>query len=320
MARSNKQEAETTFCFHPDHCGRHQQSADCIDAYQTEEQGTALLAAGDTSFPYGNNLGEGLVESVSFTASEKRLAIFNVLENTTKQVFALEQSWICLGIMLSEFKAQEYWRQFKEYPTFDDFISELKHRFNRGRTQLYSYLGVAEALLPTIGAEKLEQMGIAKALELKRAMKKLDGKPLPAGLLEAALDQSKTTTELRGEVGAALHITEDPKGTWFDLQGFFMLPDERKEFKEAFLATEGLLGLSNTLPDHIRRKEVILAWMREWYGTHAAEFNGVQQPANAEPVLIQPIRKDVDGYTSQIPKDVDGPCSCGGNTDCERCK
>ena len=222
----------------------------------------------------------------SSTAEEMRRRIFNVLENTTAQVFTLEQSWIRLGVLLSSFKEKEYWREFKEYPTFDDFISELKHRFNRGRTQLYSYLGVAEALLPTIGAEKLEQMGISKALELKRAMKKLEGKPLPAGLLEAALDPSKTTSELRGAVGAALHITEDPKGTWMDLQGFFMLPDERKEFKEAFLATEALLALSNTLPDHIRRKEVILAWMREFYGTHAAEYNGVQQPDNTEPQLI----------------------------------
>ena len=255
------------------------------DELLNDSTGTSYIGTeeGDVSFPFG------ALAEVSATAEEMRRKIFNVLENTTVQVFTLEQNWIRLGVMLSEFKAQEHWRQFKEYQTFDDFISELKHRFNRGRTQLYSYLSVAEQLLPTIGAEKLEQMGISKALELKRAMKKLEGKPLPAGLLEAALDPKSTTTELRGAVGAALHITEEPKGSWFDLQGFFMLPDERKEFKEAFLATEGVLGLSNTLPDHIRRKEVILAWMREFYGTHAAEFNGVQQPENAKPVLVQPF-------------------------------
>jgi hypothetical protein len=241
--------------------------------------GTSYLGSeeGDTSFEFGFNAGG---------AEELRRAIFNELEGTSVACFALEQSWVRLGILLSTFKQQEHWRKFKEYATFDDFISELKSRFHRGRTQLYGYLSVAELLLPTIGAEKLEAMGISKALELKRALKKLEGKPLPAGLLEAALDPKKTTTELRGDIGSALHITEEPKGSWFDLQGFFMLPDERKEFKEAFLATEGLLGLGNSLPDHIRRKEVLLAWMREWYGTHAAEFSGVQQPANAEPVLI----------------------------------
>jgi hypothetical protein len=248
---------------------------------------------GDVSFPYGNNtplceqlerekMSNGIVLS---EAELLRLKIFTELEGATVTCFSLEQSWIRLGVLLSEFKQQEHWRGLG-YSTFDDFISELKSKFNRGRTVLYSYLGVAEVLLPTITAEKLEQMGIAKALELKRALKRLEGKPLPAGLLAAALDPNKTTTELRGEVGAALHITEEPKGTWFDLQGFFMLPDERKEFKEAFLATEALLGLSNALPDHIRRKEVILAWLREWYGTHAAEVNGPQQPENAAPVII----------------------------------
>ncbi len=290
---------------------------------------------GDTSFPYGHNggivlenggvFGQSAVESVALLqpwheSEHVRAQIYTELKGSTEYCYKLEQSWVRLGILLSEFKGKELWRHYNEYQVFDDFISELKERYKRGRTQLYGYMGAAEALLPIMSPEQLERIGISKALELKRAQKKLDGKKLSTELINGALDPTKTASELRGAIGAELHLTEEPKGSWLDLQGFFMLPDERKEFKEAFLATEGLLGLSNTLPDHIRRKEVILAWMREWYGTHAAEFNGVQQPANAEPVLIQPIRKDVDGYTSQIPKDVDGPCSCGGNTDCERCK
>jgi hypothetical protein len=221
-------------------------------------------------------------------AEALRCRIFDLLENTTHQSFALERSYTQIGVSLYEFKAKECWRQYPElYQTFDDFITELKTRFKRGRTQLYGYLAVAEVLLPTIGEEKLEQMGVTKALELKRAVKRLEGKPLPAGLLDAALDTAKTASELRGEIGRVLNITEEPKGTWFDLQGFFMTPEERKELKEAFLGTEALLNIKNDLPDHIRRKEVVLAWMREWWGTHAVEVNGGQMPENAVPVLIQ---------------------------------
>ena len=238
-------------------------------------------------------------------AAELRRQIFNVLENSTAGEFALEQSWTRLGVLLVEFKSQECWRELS-YTTFDDFMSELKVKFKRGRTQLYGYLAVAEVLLPTIGAEKLEQMGISKALELKRAVKKLENKPLPPALLEAALDASKTTKELRATIGQALNLTEEPKGSWFDLDGFFMTPEERAEFKAAFLATEAMLGLKRDIPDHIRRKEVILTWMREWYGTHAVEVNGAKQPANADPILVPRIQKDVDGFTSSIPKDVDG--------------
>jgi hypothetical protein len=118
-------------------------------------------------------------------------------------------------------------------------------------------------------------------------VKKLEGKPLPPALLDAALDATKTTKELRGTIGQALNLTEEPKGTWLDLDGFFITAEERGEFKKAFLATEALLGLPRDIPDHIRRKEVILTWMREWYGTHAVEVNGAKQPVNVEPVLVQ---------------------------------
>jgi hypothetical protein len=231
-------------------------------------------------------------------AEELRRKIYNELEGTSVACFALEQSWTRVGVLLAEFKAQECWRPLN-YATFDAFMDELKTKFKRGRTQLYGYLSCAEVLLPTIGAEKLEQMGISKALELKRAMKKLDGKSLPPALLEAALDATKTTKELRGTIGQALNITEEPKGSWFDLDGFFMTPEERKEFKDAFLATEAMLGLKREQPDHIRRKEVILTWMREWYGTHAAEVNGTKQPVNAAPVLVRRAVQPNEDYDGQ---------------------
>src|SRR5208337_4685401 len=127
-----------------------------------------------------------------------------------------------LGIMLAEFKAKEYWRAYPDlYKTNDDFMNELRHRFQRGRTVLYGYMSVAEHLLPTISADRLEQMGSSKALELKRAMKKLNGKPLPQNLVDEALLPAVTVKELRGDIGKALNLQEDQKGTWFDLDGFF---------------------------------------------------------------------------------------------------
>ena len=206
-------------------------------------------------------------------AEQLRSAIYNELEGTSAACFRLEQSWVRLGVMLSHFKAQEHWRRLG-YQTFDDFMHELKERFHRGRTQLYGYMGAAEQLLSTISAEDLEKMGISKVLELKRALKKLDGKPLSQDLINKALADGTTTKELRGDIAQALNLSPEPAGTWFDMDGFFMDPDERKEFKEIWHVAEGLLGLKKETPDHIRRKEVILTCMREWYGTHAAEFYG----------------------------------------------
>jgi hypothetical protein len=237
--------------------------------------------------------------TVNQEAEALRERIYNELEGTSVACFALEQSWTRLGVMLTAFKAKEYWRQFPElYTTFDDFMSELKTRFRRGRTQLYGYMGAVEALLPSMPSEQIEAIGISKALELKRALKKLNGKPLPEEIITAATSPTVTTKELRGDIGRALNLTEEAKGSWFDLDGFYMDAEERAEFKEAFLATEGLLGLKPTTPDHIRRKEVFLTWMREWWGTHAADFSGQEQPPNAAPVFTHP-------FVSSIPKDID---------------
>ena len=206
----------------------------------------------------------------------KRTEIYKVLESASADSFKLERSWIRLGLLLSEFKAQECWRPLG-YQIFDDFISELKSKSGRGRTQLYGYLGVAEALLPTISAEKLEAMGIAKALELKRALKALDGKPLPEDLINKALGDG-TTKELRGDIGKALNLSPEPAGTWFDLDGIFLTAEERAEFKEVWKVSEALLGLTKEIPEHVRRKAVLTAWMREWYGTWAHDFYGKVNP------------------------------------------
>jgi hypothetical protein len=247
--------------------------------------------------------------------AERRRRIYNILENTTATAFKLEQSWIRLGVMLSEFKGAEDWRPLG-YTTFDDFMEELKTKFNRGRTQLWGYLSVAEHLLPIISAEKLEEMGIAKALELKRAKKKLDGKPLPQDLVDAALKTDMTTKELRGTIAQALNMTPEPAGVWFDLDGFFMDATERAEFKTAFLATEGVLGLKKELPDHIRRKEVILTWMREWFGTHAAEFYGDQK--GVETCAATFINTRTFAGVPAVPVAVEGACSfCGATSNCE---
>ena len=64
-----------------------------------------------------------------------RAAIYNELEGTTVACFALEQSWTRLGVKLAEFKAKECWRPLG-YENLDAFMNELRHRFQRGRTQL----------------------------------------------------------------------------------------------------------------------------------------------------------------------------------------
>jgi hypothetical protein len=230
-----------------------------------------------TDFPHGwNEIMETTSEAVEWlpqTAEALRELIYHELEGTTVACFALEQSWTRLGILLAEFKMKEHWRKFAEYKTLDDFIRELKHKFNRGRTQLYGYMGACETMLPLCSRNELEKMGISKVLELKRAVKQLPvGTELPQELVQKALNPEATAKELRADVGKFLHAAPDDHGTWMDLDGFYITPEERKEFKEAWLATEALLNIKPDVPEHLRRKAVFLTWMREWWGTHAKEY------------------------------------------------
>lgn len=232
-------------------------------------------------------------------ATELRDAIYRELDAATADVVKLEQSWMRLGQHLSSFKANEYWRDLG-YTTFDDFMAELSKKYHRGRTQLWSYLGVAEKLLPTISATTLEEIGISKAMELKRAMKKSGTDKLPDTVVDAARQRSVTTKELRGIVGTAMNVDTAPDpGSWFDFDGCYMTPEERREFIDIIQCTIALLSLKPEIPDHIKRKEVFLTWAREWFGTHAHDFYGPKTvEAETPATLIMPKEQDVPTESS----------------------
>jgi hypothetical protein len=63
-------------------------------------------------------------------------------------------------------------------------------------------------------------------------------------------------------------------GTWFDFDGCFMTPEERAEFKDTVRMTATLLELKKALPEHVQRKEIFFAWLREFRGTHETEVYG----------------------------------------------
>ena len=223
---------------------------------------------------------EPIVVEVS-VAETLRQEIYRQLGAAAADEIVLEQSWMKLGVLLAAFKANEGWRPLG-YPNLDAFMLELRDKYHRGRTQLWSYLTVAEKLGPVISSTDLEKMGISKALELKRALVKADGKPLPAEVITAALTPM-TIKELRGQIGQAMNLPDDREpGTWFDFAGCFMTADERREFRAAVVITEKLLEISPATPDPIRRKEIFFAWLREFVGTHAAEVNG---PAPQPPTI-----------------------------------
>lgn len=221
------------------------------------------------------------------SAESLRAEIYTQLGAASANEIVLEQSWMRLGQLLLRFKNNEHWRKLG-YPSFEQFMMELRDKYQRGKTQLWSYLTVAEKLGPILDSKTLEEIGISKALQIKRAYTKSGGKPLPPEIIEAAKLQATTIKEVRALLARAFNFEPDEKGVWFDLDGFFVTPEEKQEFKDCVRMTIALLGIKKDVPDHIQRKEIFLTWMREFNGAHAAEVYGPQEMQNTPATLVLP--------------------------------
>lgn len=227
----------------------------------------------------------------TYTASNRgehlRQAIYSELGEIIPTETTLDRGYARLGGLLAAFKAGEHWRGLSGadgalYSNFDSFMLELRERYNRGRTQLYAFCSVAEKLLPVVSADTLDQIGISKAQEIKRAISGMPGRKLTPEIIAAAVNPKTTIKELRAILHAAFNITEDdrPVGQWFDFGGAYLTPEERAEFVEAIKVGIAVLGIKKETADWIQRKEIILYMAREFFATHAAEVYGPKEESD----------------------------------------
>lgn len=212
------------------------------------------------------------------TASYLRDNIYTALQNVCSAEVGLEHSYVKLGVLLLSFEKQECWRSFG-YNGFNAFLAELYTRFRKRQTQLYQYTRIAEKLLPHISAEVLDEIGISKAIELKRALK-YSSKPahevLSAEVVDAARDSKKTIRELRALLQQANTLPPDEKlqMVWVDFGGAYMSAEQKAEYIAAVKMTLALLGVTRETPEWLQHKIVFEAWYKEFSGTHAAEVYG----------------------------------------------
>lgn len=221
-------------------------------------------------------------------AQQARDQIYGHLDKLVAAQVGLERGFAHLGALLCDFKAREVWRPLG-FVSFDIFLGDLYTRYRLRKSQLYSYLTVAEQLLPHYSAEALEEMGISKALEIKRAVKANNNKALPDTIIAAARKGETTTRELRVLIGETMNLPDDrEQGAWFDFGGTYLTKDERAEYAAACNVGILVLGIKPHVPEHIQRKEVLLAMAREFFATHAPDVYGPASAPVAEPVLILP--------------------------------
>lgn len=230
------------------------------------------------------------------TPAEKKAAeetdneIEVLVDKVKEQSVGLETNFVRLGVMLEKVRNQKYWLYFKRkepdyddagnevwtYRAFGDYIKVIEQKVGRARSQLYSYIGVSEKLLPIVGEKNLAKIGITKALTLKAASD-VSGQEPSAALIKKALDPKVTAVALKEAAFKEQSIHDDgPAKEWLDVGGFMCIPDEKKEILEAFKLAcdiDPVIPVETSKPQKV--KEILLRLSREFIGTYAHEMENV---------------------------------------------
>jgi hypothetical protein len=212
----------------------------------------------------------------------KQAEIDELLGHIAASELKLSKSYARLGSRLKEMKVNQYWMSLG-YPRFSSYLEFIRGKIGRERSQVYAILSVAETLLPLLTEGQLETIGISKAHELKRLVK--EGGNVEATLLQTeaekgdpsarimdyAADPKVTAKQLHVKVNELLHVTEDVQGTWHDLGGFYITPDEKKEIDLFWEVGKRLLAPKDEQQEHVWRKIVFLDAVREALSVWLAE-------------------------------------------------
>lgn len=215
--------------------------------------------------------------TVATSASELNQAIEAEAVAVKLGELNLDRTYARLARLLATFKKIEGWRTL-EFASMNRYMLSLVEKTGRSVQQLYSYSAVGEALLPVADEATLEKIGVSKGFELAKAAKKA-GRPVTPELIAAALDEKNGINEIRAMAHQVYELpTGDyPKGTWFDLGGFYASAEFRKLYKETFECAVAVLGIPKEMPEWAQKQRVFEVLLQEFYGTHAAE---AQEPQN----------------------------------------
>jgi regulator of RNase E activity RraB len=214
----------------------------------------------------------------------KQAEIDELLGQISVHELRLSKSYARLGSRLKEMKVNQYWMSLG-YDKFTSYLEVIRGKIGRERSQMYAILSVAETLLPLLTEGQLEAVGISKAHELKRLVN--EGGSVEAEILDPnnqtedtcgtvrimdyAADPKVTAKQLRVKVNELLHLTEDVQGTWHDLGGFYITPDEKKEVDLFWEVGRRLLAPKDEQQEHVWKKLVFLSGVRESLSTWLAE-------------------------------------------------
>lgn len=179
-----------------------------------------------------------------------------------------ERGYAHLGWMLLEVADMQYWRV--NYDTFRAYLEDVSRIAKKTPDQLRLYFLTVRDLSDTFTAKQLEDMGITKAIQLRKA--KDYALVLPQVIVEAALSPAVTSRELRKIISTTLRMSEE-EGDWMDCEMEFMVDSEQRatiaQAIDVAMHTEPLT--KSTISKSAQMLDVMLKFAQEFLGAHSGD-------------------------------------------------
>lgn len=198
------------------------------------------------------------------TVHAKILALMN--EASAKEA-ELQTSYVQLGTLLFRVQAKQLWLVLG-YSNWTEYFTVLQEKFDRSKGQLYAYIGVAKTLKPYVADKDLFDMGIGKASELRKTVE-LTGKAPSPEIIKKAINPATKIGQFRQDLYDENNVIDhNEKGSWVDFGGCYLSPGEKEEWIKSIEIAKSIDPVvSNSLPEHVQRKEAMLRLAREFIGT-----------------------------------------------------
>lgn len=194
--------------------------------------------------------------------------ILALITKTVKNEAELDRGYVSLAKAIFTVQTKGYW-QVVGFESWRDYFNFLQEKFGKGRTSLYGYIGTVKTLQEHVDDSSMEQMGISRAGELKKAVA-LSGVSPSDNLIKHALNKQLTLPEFREKVYKEYNITDhNEKGEWKDLHGFYVTKEEWGFMEKVFkLAKSTDPQIDHMLPAHSQFKEVLTRLCAEYWSTY----------------------------------------------------
>jgi hypothetical protein len=169
-----------------------------------------------------------------------------------------------IGILLDKVEMHKYWRD-AGCESFGAYMLQVETKFNRGRTQLYHFKGVAHDLLPFMTEAQLNATSLEKAKLLRKHKDNITDE-----LIDAATDSKVSFEDFKQLLVDGAAPVTDEAGTKLKKYELCYCADEETHgtIQDALRAAAQDEPDSDAVPDEIKLGNTLYKLAAEYLGSH----------------------------------------------------